>query len=219
MLEPAAENTSQPWCLCFGSITHSREMGGWGGAGNRRFSREKSSFPGGEAKAWSARPSHRVCPSSRSLNCNLTSSPELAPFQSLLTESQASFPQVSRGEDEREFEMWEDTYLSWLFFSETLLLSPQVTLGIHSKSAQFTHLYFNLCLVTPNTPSSIPGLLPYTPSPFELLRGCLSLSMLWFGTLGTIWHNSPLAQLASGPISSVMKFLLVQPWYIHLPRW
>lgn len=88
ILGPDAENISQLWCWWFRQIT---PQGWWGET--RPFSGQKFSFPGRETKAWWVRSSHKVCSISRSLILNLASSPRLASFQSLLTESQTSlFP-------------------------------------------------------------------------------------------------------------------------------
>lgn len=79
--------------VCVLGQSHNPGMGRYG-----RFSRKNSFFPDGETKAWSTRCIHRVCPIPRFLIFNLTSSLGLAPSQSLLTESETSFSQVSSGE-------------------------------------------------------------------------------------------------------------------------
>ena len=87
MLEPAAESTSQSWCLCFRPTIHPRDDGG-GRMGD--FPGASFPFQMEKLKVGVQDPATEFA-QFLSSGFNLTSSLGLAPFLSILTKSQTSF--------------------------------------------------------------------------------------------------------------------------------
>lgn len=178
------------WCLCFRSTTYSWDDGG-GKTG--RFSRGKSSFPGGKAKTWSTKPSHRVCPISKSLVFNLTSFPRTVFILKPLT-AKLLFPRSEWGSRRENFKFEKvlicpGSFSLRLCFYHLMVDGPGRILPLrvfilHLHNLPVCTLIF---LWLPQThPHPFLAFFPALPLQLRLWRAAFPFFTLWFGALSSV---------------------------------